>query len=117
MSRVKSCTVSRKKHKKILKKTKGFIGRRKSCYKIAKQAYIRSLMYSYRDRKKKKTLLKKKYLTKFNYFLKENNIKYSVFIKKKKEQNILLDIKIMYLISKLCKKDDNLSRLFFNFFK
>ncbi|MGX7583094.1 50S ribosomal protein L20 [Candidatus Vidania fulgoroideorum] len=114
MSRVKSCSVNRNKHKKILKKTKGFFGRRKSCFKIAKQAFIRSLMYSYRDRKRKKSIIKKNNLSNFIYFLKENNIKYSNFLKKKKDKNIILNSKSLYYISNLCYKNENFKFLFLN---
>ncbi|UOQ33107.1 LSU ribosomal protein L20p [Candidatus Vidania fulgoroideae] len=105
MSRVKSCSVSRKKHKNILKKTKGFIGRRNSCYRIAKQAYIKALTYSYRDRKRKKSLLKRECLLKFNLFLKLKKKKYSSFLSIKKKKNIILNTKSMYLLSILFEKD------------
>ncbi|UOQ27888.1 LSU ribosomal protein L20p [Candidatus Vidania fulgoroideae] len=116
MSRVKSCSVSRRKHKKMLKKVKGFIGRRKSCYRIAKQAYIKALTYSYRDRKRKKSFMKKECMLKFNLFLKMKKKKYSDFIRIKKKKNIILNIKSMYLLSFLFEKDSKFCSLFMESF-
>ena len=54
MARVKRGKTSNKKHKKILKAAKGYIGRRKNTIRVAKQSVERSLQYSYRDRRRKK---------------------------------------------------------------
>ncbi|MGX7589881.1 50S ribosomal protein L20 [Candidatus Vidania fulgoroideorum] len=81
MTRAKRTNV-KSRHKKILNKTKGFIGRRKSCYRIAKQAYIKSLIYSRRDRRRRHSILRRNNITKINYFLRRKfqNITYSKFI-------------------------------------
>ena len=57
MARVKRGKTSNKKHKKILKAAKGYIGRRKNTIRVAKQSVERSLQYSYRDRRRKKEIL------------------------------------------------------------
>ena len=54
MSRVKTSVTTRARHKKILKKAKGFYGRRKNTFRIANQAVEKAGQYAYRDRKVKK---------------------------------------------------------------
>ncbi|MGX7589327.1 50S ribosomal protein L20 [Candidatus Vidania fulgoroideorum] len=99
MSRVKSSSVN-KKHKKILKKTKGFIGRRKNVYKISKQAYLKSLFYSYRDRKKKKSYFRRFFISTIKYYLNSINIKYNYFFYLLNKKKIVLNRKMIYTILK-----------------
>ena len=54
MSRVKAGSVTRSRHKKILKRAKGYFGRRKNTFKVANQAVEKAGQYAYRDRKVKK---------------------------------------------------------------
>ena len=54
MSRVKAGFVTRRRHKKIIKRAKGYYGRRKNTFKVANQAVEKAGQYSYRDRKVKK---------------------------------------------------------------
>lgn len=54
MSRVKRGVVANRKHKKILKKAKGYYGARSRVYRVAKQAVIKAATYAYRDRRQKK---------------------------------------------------------------
>ena len=54
MSRVSNSTVRKNKHKKILSLSKGYRGRSKNCFKIAKRSVEKALQYSYRDRRNKK---------------------------------------------------------------
>ena len=54
MSRVKAGTTTRFRHKKILKRAKGYFGRRKNTFKVANQAVEKAGQYAYRDRKVKK---------------------------------------------------------------
>lgn len=98
MSRVKSSFNRKQKRKKLFKLTKGFIGRRKNVYKIAKQAYLKSLLYSYRDRKKKKTKNRSKWIEKINFSLQKKIIKYNLFIKKLKKKNIKINRKMFYFL-------------------
>lgn len=57
MTRVKRAFVSRKRHKKIISSNKGFNGSHSKLFKVANQEYIKSLVYSYSDRRKKKEIL------------------------------------------------------------
>ena len=54
MSQVKAGSVTRSRHKKILKRAKGYFGRRKNTFKVANQAVEKAGQYAYRDRKVKK---------------------------------------------------------------
>ena len=54
MSRVKAGFVTRRRHKKIIKRAKGYYGRRKNTFKVANQAVEKAGQYAYRDRKVKK---------------------------------------------------------------
>lgn len=80
MTRVKRGVISKKHHKYILSLSKGFIGRRKNNFKIAKQAVIKSLLYSYFDRKLKKRNFRSFWISYLSSFLKIYNFKYNFFI-------------------------------------
>ena len=54
MSRVRAGVVTRRRHKKVLKRAKGYYGRRKNTFKVANQAVEKAGQYAYRDRKVKK---------------------------------------------------------------
>ncbi|ADM89656.1 50S ribosomal subunit protein L20 [Candidatus Zinderia insecticola CARI] len=95
MTRVKRGIISKYKHKKILKFTKGFRGRRKNVFRIAKQALFKSWQYSYRDRKNKKRLFRNIWIKRINIILNKFNIKYNIFINKMKKKNIILNRKIL----------------------
>ncbi|AXN02493.1 LSU ribosomal protein L20p [Candidatus Vidania fulgoroideae] len=100
MSRVKRGVFSKKKHKKIIKRCKGFTGRRKNVFRISKQAYIKSLQYFYRDTRNKKRDFRKLWIININFYLRKYNIKYSRFIKYIKELNININRKSLYYLCK-----------------
>ncbi|WP_458659036.1 50S ribosomal protein L20 [Candidatus Vidania fulgoroideorum] len=100
MPRVKNGIERRKKHKKIIKKTKGFIGRRKNVYKISKQAYLKSLIYSYRDRKKNKSNFRKKWIKHIGFHLTNMNTNYNSFFNILKKKNIKINRKMIYNLFK-----------------
>lgn len=95
MARVKRGTITKKRHKKILKLAKGYRGRRKSVYKLAKQAVIRAGQYAYRDRRAKKRSFRRLWIVKINAACRLNGIKYSQFIKKLQDKKIELDRKVL----------------------
>jgi len=78
--RVKRGYTSRKRHKKILKEASGFRGRRSTCFKIAKDAVEKSLVYAYRDRKARKREFRKLWIQRINAACRLNEITYSKFI-------------------------------------
>ncbi|MBD3244536.1 MAG: 50S ribosomal protein L20 [Candidatus Moranbacteria bacterium] len=93
--RVKRAKNARKKRKKILKANKGFLGLRKSCYKKAKEAFIKAGKYSYRDRKVKKRQIRRLWQIRINNAARENDLSYSKFIKKLKDNKVELDRKVL----------------------
>lgn len=93
--RVKRGKTVRKKHKKILAQTKGMKGLRRHSIKKAKEALLKALSYSYRDRRNKKRDFRELWIVRINAAAKENGLSYSTFINKLKEKNIELDRKIL----------------------
>ena len=90
----KSITAS-KKHKKILKSSKGYYGARSRRYKTAKQANIKSLQYAFRDRKNKKRAFRSLWIARINAGSKELGLSYSKLMNLFKSNNIILDRKIL----------------------
>ncbi|MGX7582804.1 50S ribosomal protein L20 [Candidatus Vidania fulgoroideorum] len=97
MTRVKYSVVRKNRRKKVLLLSKGFKGRRKNVYKISKQSVLKSLIYSYRDRKKKKSFFRKKFIKFINIYLNKYNIKYNFFIFNLKIKKVIINRKMLYL--------------------
>lgn len=93
--RVKRGTVRRAKHKSIIKKAKGYQGRRKSVFKLAKQAVLKAGQYAYRDRRVKKRTFRALWIVRLNAALSEHGLKYSQFIHKLKENKVELNRKVL----------------------
>ncbi len=93
--RVKTGTVRRANHKKIIKQTKGYIGRRKSVFKLAKQAVLKAGQYAYRDRRTKKRTMRALWIVKLNAAVRMQGLTYSEFIKKMTEKNITINRKVL----------------------
>lgn len=102
--RVKRGTVRRAKHKVILKKAKGYIGRRKSVFKLAKQAILKAGQFSYRDRRNKKRDFRALWIVKINAAARQFDMSYSVFMKKLSESKIDLNRK---MLAEIAEKDPN----------
>jgi len=93
--RVKTGTVRRRRHKKILKMAKGFYSGRRKHFRKAKEQVERSLVYAFRDRKQKKRDFRKLWIIRINAACRLNDISYSRFINGLKKANIDLDRKIL----------------------
>ena len=93
--RVKRGTVRHAKHKKIIKAAKGYIGRRKSVFKLAKQAVMKAGKYAYRDRRVKKREFRSLWIVRINAFLSDKGISYSDFMHKLAEKKIGLNRKML----------------------
>jgi large subunit ribosomal protein L20 len=81
MARVKGATTAKKRHSSLLKKTKGYRGRRKSVIRLAKQAVMKAEKYAYISRRTKKRDIRRLWIIRINAACKQNDIKYSRFIK------------------------------------
>lgn len=95
MPRVKRGVTARARHKKVLDLAKGFRGRRKNVYRIAKQAVMRAGQYAYRDRRNKKRVFRALWITRINAAVREYGMTYSVFINGLKKASIGLDRKVL----------------------
>ncbi|MDO4889687.1 MAG: 50S ribosomal protein L20 [Candidatus Saccharibacteria bacterium] len=93
--RVKRGVPARNKHKKILKAAKGMQHYRTRSYRLAKQGVIKSLRYSYRDRRNKKRDLRSIWITRINNAARENGISYSMLINGLKKHDVKVDRKIL----------------------
>ena len=77
MPRVKRGVIARARHKKVLKAAKGYRGRRKNVYRVAKQAVMKAGQYAYRDRRQKKRDFRKLWITRINAAASMNGLSYS----------------------------------------
>ena len=93
--RVKTGTVRRRRHKKLLKLARGFYSGRRKHFRKAKEQLERSLVYAYRDRKRKKRDFRRLWITRINAACRLNGISYSKFINALNKANIKLDRKIL----------------------
>ncbi|MDO5480942.1 MAG: 50S ribosomal protein L20 [Candidatus Saccharibacteria bacterium] len=93
--RIKRSVPARKKHKKILKAAKGMQHYRTRSFRLAKQGVIKSLRYSYRDRRTKKRDLRALWITRINNASRELGLSYSQLIAGLKKNNITIDRKIL----------------------
>tara|TARA_B100000963_G_scaffold360693_1_gene392596 strand:- start:3720 stop:4079 length:360 start_codon:yes stop_codon:yes gene_type:complete len=95
MPRVKRGVTARARHKKILAQAKGYRGRRKSVYRVAKQAVIRAGQFAYRDRRLKKRTFRALWIVRINAGCRTNGITYSRFIAGLKKSGVELDRKVL----------------------
>ena len=80
MARVKGGTISRARHKKVMKQAKGYFGSKHRLYRTANEQVMHSGKYAYRDRKQKKRDFRKLWITRINAACRQNDISYSKFI-------------------------------------
>lgn len=95
MSRATNNPASRKRRKKIIKLAKGYFGRRKNVYTVAKNAVEKAQLYAYRDRKVKKRDFRSLWIQRINAAAREHGMSYSVFMGKLKEKQIDINRKVL----------------------
>ena len=95
MPRSVNSVASRKRRKKILKAAKGYFGRRKNVYTVAKNAVEKAMLYAYRDRKNNKRNFRSLWIMRINAAARLNGMSYSQFIGKVKANNIELNRKVL----------------------
>lgn len=95
MPRSVNTVASRRRRKKILKQAKGYFGRRKNVYTVAKNAVEKGLQYSYRDRRVKKRDFRALWIQRINAAVRDHGLSYSRFIHLLKENNIDLNRKVL----------------------
>ena len=95
MPRSVNSVASRNRRKKILKAAKGYFGRRKNVYTVAKNAVEKGMLYAYRDRKNNKRNFRSLWITRINAAARLNGMSYSQFMGKVKANNIELNRKVL----------------------
>ena len=95
MPRVKRGVVARARHKKIIKAAKGFRGRRKNVYRVAKQAVMKAGQYAYRDRRQRKRQFRALWIARINAGARECGLTYSRFMNGLKKSAVEVDRKVL----------------------
>ena len=94
MPRVKRGVTARARHKKVLEQAKGFRGRRKNVYKIAKEAVMKAGQYAYRDRRNKKGEFRALWITRINAGARDAGVTYSQCMARLNRAGIDMDRKV-----------------------
>lgn len=95
MARVKRGVTARARHKKVLAQAKGYRGRRKNVYRVAKQAVMKAGQYAYRDRRQRKRQFRALWIARINAAAREQGMSYSAFMNGLKKAAIEIDRKIL----------------------
>ena len=95
MPRVKRGVIAHARHKKILALAKGFRGRRKNVFRIAKQAVMKAGQYAYRDRRTRKRVFRQLWIARINAASRELGVTYSKFMAGLKKAQIDIDRKVL----------------------
>lgn len=105
MTRIKRGFVANKRHKKIIKLTRGFVGSHSKLFTTANQQNMKALRYSYYDRRKKKNQYKRLWIVRINAISRTNGKNYSYERYKSKKLRIIMNKKMI--------AEDNLRTYFF----
>ena len=95
MPRVKRGVTARARHKKILALAKGYRGRRKNVYRVAKQAVMKAGQYAYRDRRTRKRVFRSLWIARINAAARSHGVTYSRFMAGLKKAAIDIDRKVL----------------------
>ncbi len=95
MPRSRNLVASRRRRRKILKKAKGYWGRRKNVYTVAKNAVEKAQLYQYRDRKVRKRMFRRLWITRINAAARLNGTTYAKLIHGMKENDININRKML----------------------
>ena len=95
MPRSVNSVAKRARRKKILKQAKGYFGRRKNVYTVAKNAVEKAMLYAYRDRKNNKRNFRALWIQRINAGARQHGLSYSQFMGKLKANNIDLNRKVL----------------------
>ncbi|MEX0274426.1 MAG: 50S ribosomal protein L20 [Flavobacteriaceae bacterium] len=95
MPRSVNSVASRARRKKVMKQAKGYFGRRKNVWTVAKNAVEKAMLYAYRDRRNKKRNFRALWITRINAGARQHGMSYSQFMGKVKAHNIELNRKVL----------------------
>jgi large subunit ribosomal protein L20 len=102
MPRVKRGVTAHARHKKVLALAKGYRGRRKNVFRIAKEAVMKAGQYAYRDRRTRKRVFRQLWIARINAATRELGLSYSKFMAGMKKASIEIDRK---MLAELAVKD------------
>ncbi len=95
MPRAKTGVVRRKRHKKILKRAKGFWGLRSKSVRTAKQTLLNAADYEYRDRRDKKAQFRRLWIARINAAVRQEGLSYSVFMDGLRKSGVEINRKVL----------------------
>ncbi len=95
MPRVKRGVTAHARHKKVIAKAKGYSGRRKNVFRVAKQAVIKAAQYAYRDRRQRKRQFRSLWIARINAAARENGLSYSRLMDGLNKAEIAIDRKVL----------------------
>ena len=95
MPRANSSVPRHRRHRKIVKQAKGYYGARSRTFKSAKDAVVKAGLYAYRDRRQRKRMFRRLWITRINAGCRLNGTTYSAFINGLKIKGINLDRKVL----------------------
>ena len=95
MTKVKHSVATRKRKKRVLKQAKGYWGDRSKQFQQARRALMHALVYAYRDRKNKKRVERRLWITRINAACRKQNVTYSAFMAGLKHAKVNIDRKIL----------------------
>lgn len=95
MARVKRGVMARARHKKVLRKAKGYYGARSRVFRVAKQAVIKAAQYAYRDRHQRKRQFRALWIVRINAAARVNGLSYSRLINGLMKAGVTIDRKML----------------------
>ena len=95
MSRVKRGVTTHARHRKIIKKAKGYYGRRKNTFRVANQAVEKAGQYAYRDRRNRKRNFRALWIQRINAAAREHGLTYGRLIDGLNKSGVLIDRKVL----------------------
>ena len=98
MPRSVNAVASRARRKKVLKLAKGYFGRRKNVWTVAKNAVEKGLLYAYRDRKVKKREFRKLWIQRINAGARQHGLSYSQFMGKLAKSEVEINRKVLFRV-------------------
>ena len=95
MTRIKPAVAAKARHKKILKLAKGYVQGRRRLYRIANETVMKSLMYAYRDRRARKSDMRRLWIQRINAAARQHGMSYSQFMHHLKQRGVTVNRKML----------------------
>src|SRR5882762_6245536 len=99
MTRIKRGVITKKRHRRLLKRTKGFWGQRKNVFRRAKETLLRAMAFAFKGRKLKKREMRTLFIERINAAVRPHGLSYSVFIHKLNNAEVQINRKLLSQIA------------------